>query len=169
MSCQKLRHLREGIRANARQNKGAVVHARWRDHHPEASHCPGLLVNAVAIAPKAIRGDFTSDSFRSLVQIGDFSTERTEADRIFSRYIKGDSNQRRLTEDEVIENFTAIGECKLQSFVDVDDFTRILSYAIQVIGVGSARKMGYGRGVVVSPKLDTPLDFSGKKKEVVLQ
>lgn len=122
----------------------------------------GMLVQTVKRAPKPIRGKFDEDSFRSLVCITDFATSKTDKDELFERYVKHDAtNQRRFQSDEVIKDFEATGTVTLRDEVDQDDFVRLLTYAVQVVGVGSCRKMGYGRGDVISPTLRNPLDFKG--------
>ncbi len=78
-------------------------------------------------------------------------SDRTAADGVFDRYVKLEkSNMRNRQRNEFIENFTATGTVSIPSDVKVEDVRRLLEYAIEDIGVGASRKMGYGRGVVVS-------------------
>ena len=111
----------------------------------------GCLVEAVGRAPKNLRGRFDKDSFRHLVQMSDFVTDKTAADGVFDRYVKLEkTTMRNRQRNEFIEEFTATGTLSIPSDVKVEDVRRLLDFAIEDIGVGASRKMGYGRGVVVS-------------------
>ena len=111
----------------------------------------GCLVEAVGRAPKNLRGRFDKDSFRHLVQVGDFVTNKTAADGVFDRYVKLEkSNMRNRQCNEYVENFTATGTISIPTNVKTEDVQRLLEYAIEDIGVGASRKMGFGRGTVVS-------------------
>ncbi len=114
-------------------------------------HLAGALVQTVLNVPKSVRGKFTADSFRHLVRLSDFSTEKSEHDTIFDRYVKLEtSNQRSRQQNYVIEHFEATGTIEVIKDVKVEDFRRLLAVALEDTGVGAARKMGYGRGEVVS-------------------
>jgi hypothetical protein len=111
----------------------------------------GCLVEAVGRAPRNLRGRFDKDSFRHLVQMSDFVTDKTASDGVFDRYVKLEkSNMRSRQRNEYVESFTAKGTVSIPSDVKVEDVRRLLEYAIEDIGVGASRKMGFGRGVVVS-------------------
>ena len=120
----------------------------------------GALVQTIGGAPKALRGEFTKDNFRSMVQIGDFETELTEKSGVFSRFVKLESsNQRSFQENEFIgeyldsgEPFTATGSINIPK---ADDKTlqvvkSLFSVAVRDVGVGAARKMGFGRGEIIA-------------------
>jgi hypothetical protein len=111
----------------------------------------GCLVEAVGRATKNLRGRFEKDSFRHLVQLSDFVTDKTVADGVFDRYVKLEkSNMRNRQRNEFIQEFTATGTVSIPSDVKVADLRRLMDFAIEDIGVGASRKMGFGRGVVVS-------------------
>jgi hypothetical protein len=81
---------------------------------------------------------------------------------VFERYVKhASTNQRRFQSDEVIKDFEAIGTVTLREEVEEEAFLKLLTYGVQVIGVGSCRKMGYGRGEALEPRLKNPLNFKG--------
>lgn len=115
-------------------------------------HMSGCLIQACNSSPPA-GAKFRAAQFRSLVQISDFVTDRREKDTVFERFIlptdgKGNklSNQRRLTSNEVIENFVARGTMTFDpSDVKEDSLVALLTYAGKYIGIGSSRLMGYGR------------------------
>jgi hypothetical protein len=114
-------------------------------------HLAGMLVNAVCAAPAAVRGKFDRDSFRHYVRIGDFVTDRTGKDTVFDRYVKSDAtNQRRRTISEVIEDVEAAGTVELHNKFKIKDLENILTFGLSETGVGACRKMGYGRGVILS-------------------
>jgi len=133
---------RQWYRANGDES-GAIIIPRHQ--------LSGALVQACRTAPAGAR--FNEDQFRSLVQLSDFTTEKTTADTVFRRFVmpktgKGAplSNQRALRENEVIENFPAVGTL---TFIDDDVKQKavldLLRYAGKYVGVGASRKMGYGR------------------------
>ena len=115
----------------------------------------GGLVQTIGTAPKALRGTFSRDNFRALVQIGDFVTDRKRADGVFSRFVKlENSNQRNFQENEFIgeyiqgDPFTAVGAI---AFDDRQEQTvkALFSSLLANVGVGASRKMGFGRGQIV--------------------
>lgn len=115
----------------------------------------GALVQAIAGAPKALRGLFSKDNFRALVQIGDFVTDRRERSGVFDRFVKLEgSNQRSRQANEYIgvyldegEPFTASGIIVCEE-KQAETVKSLLAEAVQNIGVGAARKMGFGRGII---------------------
>jgi hypothetical protein len=112
-------------------------------------HLAGCLVQTVKTAPAAIRGKFDADSFRHHVRLSDFVTDKTEKDSLFDRYVKNDAtNQRRRSISEVIEDFEAVGSVELSDKFKLKDFENLLTYALSETGLGSCRKMGFGRGLV---------------------
>lgn len=122
----------------------------------------GAFVQTVGTSPKALRGAFEKDSFRSVVQVGDFVTEKTAPDGVFSRYVKLEtSNMRSLQENEFIGNcsmasvfgkeFPAVGTLSIPEDADekfVGTLKRVFIAALGEVGIGAARKMGFGRGVL---------------------
>lgn len=115
----------------------------------------GGIVQAIGGAPKALRGKFDRDNFRALVQISDFLTDLTEPSGVFVRFVKLEgSNQRSCQRNQYIgcylghgEPFEAVGriDCGPK---DVDTVKSLLTAVIETIGIGAARKMGFGRGTV---------------------
>lgn len=117
-------------------------------------HFSGCLVQAVKSSPAGTR--MPQDQLRSLLQISDFVSEKKDTDVVFERFVlptdgKGNplSNQRRLTKNDVIHNFTATGTINFDK-TDVKETSvkDLLVYAGKYVGVGASRKMGYGRFVV---------------------
>lgn len=118
----------------------------------------GALVQTIGTAPKALRGEFNRDNFRALVQIGDFLTDRTKADGVFGRFVKLDgSNQRSWQENEYIGcyldsggPFIASGTIAVDGDKRADTIKALLTAAVETVGIGAARKMGFGRGRIVT-------------------
>jgi hypothetical protein len=114
----------------------------------------GALVQTIGTAPKALRGQFDRDNFRALVQIGDFTTDRTAADGVFSRFVKLEgSNQRSWQENEFIgcyldkgEPFEASGTIAVENEKQAETVKALLAAVVEQVGIGAARKMGFGRG-----------------------
>lgn len=115
----------------------------------------GGIVQAIGGAPKALRGQFDRDNFRALVQIGDFLTTKTTHDGVFARFVKLEgSNQRSFQSNEYIgeyldagEPFEAIGTIAVEAKAE-ETVHSLLSATVEMIGIGAARKMGFGRGQV---------------------
>ncbi len=111
----------------------------------------GCLVQACRSAPAGCR--FVQEQLRSLLTVSDFVTDKKHGDKVYERFVlptdaKGHllSNQRRLTKNEVIIDFTAVGTiCFDKSDTSEKSVKELLTYAGKYIGVGSCRKMGYGR------------------------
>lgn len=105
------------------------------------------LVQAVASAPAGSR--FPADDLRSKLRLGTFRTGKFKHDCTFERYIKPkESGQRRFQSNEVIKDFDATGT--LQTIYDEDAVKHLMDHACFFVGIGAARKMGYGRGRVLS-------------------
>jgi hypothetical protein len=122
----------------------------------------GALVQCIGGSPKALRGNFTKDNFRALVQIGDLETDRKEKSGVFGRFVKLEgSNQRSWQENEYIGQYLDAGEPfsarGVLSIPNGDDKTEqtvksLFVATVKNIGVGAARKMGFGRGEVLEWK-----------------
>jgi hypothetical protein len=114
-------------------------------------HLAGCLVQTVKTAPAAIRGKFDADSFRHHVRISDFATDKKVKDELFDRYVKNEAtNQRRRSISEVITDFPCVGTVEINEMFKEKDFHNLLTYALSETGLGSCRKMGYGRGSIMS-------------------
>ena len=117
----------------------------------------GAFVQVVKQSPKALRGDFSAENFRALVQIGDFETDRNTADGVFGRFVKLEtSNQRSWQENEYIgiyldngATFLAVGTIAMHEKLE-KTVKSLLESALANVGVGASRKMGFGRGRIVS-------------------
>jgi len=120
----------------------------------------GMLVQTIGNAPKALRGVFTKDNFRSFCQIGDLTTDRRDKDGVFSRFVKNEnSNMRRLQVDEFIGRYLAVGSdqeifasgtMSLAEAAKPQTLKALVEVGIATIGLGSCRKMGFGLGQLVS-------------------
>lgn len=118
----------------------------------------GGIVQAIASSPKALRGPFDKDNFRAMVAIGDFTTDRSQADGVFGRFVKLESsNQRSWQENEYVgqyldngEPLTAEGTIDIHDARNADTVKALLSAVLERVGIGAARKMGFGRGKVLT-------------------
>lgn len=116
----------------------------------------GCLVQAVKSAPAGAR--IPGDSLRSLLQLSDFTTGKMKMDEKFKRFVRPSdgtgkplSNQRSLRCNEVIKNFEATGTISVDTTAVAkpeESIGKLLDHAGKFIGVGAARKMGYGRFTV---------------------
>ena len=114
----------------------------------------GAIVQTIGSAPKALRGQFDRDNFRALIHLGDFATDRTEPDGVFARFVKLEgSNQRSFQENEYLgcyldkgEPFHATGTIAVADAKQSDTVKALLAAAVEMTGLGAARKMGFGRG-----------------------
>jgi hypothetical protein len=107
----------------------------------------GCLVETIGRTPKAVHGKYNADSFRHHVQVSDFVTDRTEKDGVFDRYVKLEgSNKRDHQVNECLRDFVATGTLSVASDAKSDDLRRLLTYALEEVGVGASRKMGFGFG-----------------------
>ena len=113
----------------------------------------GMLVEtSKRINKSAIGTKFEPDNLRSEIVISDFVTELLPtAAKLYSRYVRNEkTNMRRLQEDPYVENFDATGTVELTTEVKPDHAKALITQGLKKIGLGSARKMGYGRGEMVS-------------------
>lgn len=111
----------------------------------------GCLVETIGRSTKNLRGHFTKDSFRHHVQLSDLRTGKFERDGVFDRYVKLEtSNMRSRQVNEYISDFLASGTVNVDVDVKVSDLSRLFAHAFAEIGVGAARKMGFGRGDLIT-------------------
>jgi len=111
-----------------------------------------FLRSTVHEAPSSVRAIDKDQINNSIMLVGGFLwTEKTEANGIFSRFVKGqDSNERRRQEDAYISDFTARGEMEVdESSVNPEALRKMLEWGGKYKGIGAARPMGYGRFAVV--------------------
>ena len=108
------------------------------------------LVEACKVSPTAVIQSKLADCLRAMMIVSDFVTKKTKCDEIFKRYIRGESNQPRYTESEVINNFDAIGTIDFDvSVFNLKTVTELFNYQLKYTGLGASRKMGYGRSNLV--------------------
>lgn len=131
---------RQWYRVNNDDNTAEIIIPRH--------HIAGACVQTIGISPKALRGGYDKDNFRSLVQISDFTTGKTESDGQFDRYVKRDGNMRAHEVNDYIEDFTASGTLRMFDIEKPDVLQRLFEHTITITGTGACRKMGYGRGEV---------------------
>uniref|UniRef100_A0A6M3XZY7 CRISPR-associated protein n=2 Tax=viral metagenome TaxID=1070528 RepID=A0A6M3XZY7_9ZZZZ len=114
-------------------------------------HLAGALVQTVNTTPASVKGKYKVDSFRASVRLSDFVTEKIEKDSVFGRFVKLEkSNQRSWQENESILEFEAIGTIEIADGEKTEGIERLFAWCLSEVGVGAARKMGYGRGHVLS-------------------
>lgn len=132
---------------------------------PRHQICGGL-VQTVRTQPKALRGAYDEDSFRAVVQVSDFVTDRKPVDaKIYSREVCPDprkSTQRQHQEHPYLENFDAYGHVIVRAGQKLGDLGRIMEHTINTVGIGAARKMGYGRGWVTKWVVRGPVSADGQ-------
>jgi hypothetical protein len=121
-------------------------------------HIAGTIVQTIGTAPKALRGIFSRDNLRALVQIGDFATTLKDSDGVFARFVKLDgTNQRNWQENGFIgqyldmgQPFEAVGVIACQDDKQIQTIKACFTQAIEDTGIGASRKMGFGRGKIIS-------------------
>ncbi len=115
----------------------------------------GCLVQATQSAPAGAK--VKKDALRSILQIGDFLTDKKKCDGVFKRYVrpsqggtgKPASHQRSLRENEFVENAMASGTVQIDAdALKMETVKALLKHAGKFVGVGASRVMGYGRFIV---------------------
>lgn len=116
----------------------------------------GMLAQASALAPSAIRLA-RPEQIRTLLTLSDFRTGKHKPDGVWERFVPVKSgtgqtlsNQRGLRADPYLSTFSAEGTVSL---IDAEHEARareFISWAGREVGVGAARKMGWGRFAIVS-------------------
>lgn len=117
----------------------------------------GALVQTIGESPKNLRGPYNKDNFRALVQISDFVTNLTQPSGVFERFVKLEgSNQRSFQKNEYIgvylekgQPFEACGTIVVEDPKQAKTVENLLVAAVERVGIGAARKMGFGRGKVL--------------------
>ena len=116
-------------------------------------HISAALVQTVKTAPSAAKAGYKEDSLRHMIQLSDFATipNAKTAMRSWERFVKLDaSNQRSLQKNEVMENFECAGVAMVHHETKIKDLETLFAWMVEEVGVGASRKMGYGRGDLVS-------------------
>lgn len=115
-----------------------------------AHHLHGFIAATATLAPAAVRLA-RAEQIRTLLECSDFSTGKDKADGIYERFVRNPlTNQRRLQTNEYISEFKASGQIRLVN----DDLEKqakdFFVFGGREVGVGSCRKMGWGRFEVAS-------------------
>ncbi|MGH2610212.1 MAG: hypothetical protein ACRDHF_14115 [Tepidiformaceae bacterium] len=114
----------------------------------------GMIGQGADMAPSAVRLA-RPEQIRTLIQCSDFRTGKTKPDGVWERFVPVKSgtgqtlsNQRGLRSDPYISNVTASGSIRLASEDTEPRARQFIAWAGQEIGVGAARKLGWGRFVI---------------------
>lgn len=108
------------------------------------------------------------DQVRSRIGFTPLTTDKRQGDGVYSRFATVTagtgaklSNQRALRESHYITDFTAVGTLTFSpEFVDPDTLRKAIEWGGRHVGMGAARKMGWGRfGLVGFDVLDTVEDI----------
>jgi len=114
------------------------------------------LANANSVAPSKLR----LDNLRVAVRASDFGTNKEKPDGVWERFAVVTSgtgaklsNQRGLRRSHFICDFAATGTLDHdEGMVKPDSLLALVRYAGHYVGIGSSRKMGWGRfGVEAAP------------------
>jgi hypothetical protein len=105
----------------------------------------GFMAATAAICPAALRVA-KAEQIRTLAEWSDLRTGRAQGDGVYERFVRNPlTNQRRLETNSYIAKFTAEGELRLVN-ADLEKRVReFIAYGGEEIGIGAARKMGWGR------------------------
>lgn len=111
----------------------------------------GLVGQAAALAPSSVRLA-KAEQIRTLLSFEDLRTGRYKHDGTWERFVPVKngtgqilSNQRSLRVDDYLSSFTATGVLALVNEELLAKAKLFLAWAGHEIGVGAARKMGWGR------------------------
>lgn len=115
----------------------------------------GLLAQAADLAPAVVR-PVRVDQIRTVIELSDFRTGRFEASGVYERYVPVKSgtgqtlsNQRSLRSDPYLADVTATGTVRVAQDDLAPRIRQFIEWAGAEIGVGAARKMGWGRFRIV--------------------
>lgn len=138
----------------------ALVEAAARPFHTDdAGHViiPSSKVLAFLVATtdqlRSASKPCPPDQVRSRIRASDWVTEKTQPDGVWERYAvvasgtgQKLSNQRGLRRSSYVRGFAATGEMSLNpEFVKPDVLRRAIEWGGVNVGIGAARKMGWGR------------------------
>lgn len=116
-----------------------------------------FLVNTTDMVRSASR-PCTTEQIRSLIKVTDWHTSKKKPDGAWERFVVVSagtgqklSNQRGFRRSEYISNFEASGEVQIEpQFVKPDTLRNLIAWGGENIGIGAARKMGWGRFELVN-------------------
>lgn len=128
---------REAVKPFYTTNTGEIV--------IPAHHFHGFLGATAALAPAAVRLA-KPDNIRTIIECSDFATGKMKPDGIYERFVRNPlTNQRRLQTNEYIADVTAKGQVRLVNDDMFDSAREFFAFGGREIGIGAARKMGWGR------------------------
>ena len=112
----------------------------------------GCLAQAASLVSSATRVA-KPEHIRTVLHVSDLATGKRAPDGVWERYVTVKagtgaklSNQRGFRSNEFIENFSATGSIAFSpDMAEAKKVRRFLDVAGQEIGIGAARKMGWGR------------------------
>uniref|UniRef100_A0A6M3LCB3 Uncharacterized protein n=1 Tax=viral metagenome TaxID=1070528 RepID=A0A6M3LCB3_9ZZZZ len=111
----------------------------------------GALVQTCNVSPSSVIKTSWAENLRTILRLEPWRTGKVQADKVFARYVKGESNQRRYQESPEIDDFDAHGEIRFDpDVIKPPKVEALLKYALCNVGIGACRKMAYGRGEFVS-------------------
>ena len=123
------------------------------------------LVHAAKTAPAGAKID--PENLRSVVRCSEPRTGCTKASGRYERYVRSeDSNQRRFTTNEYLgqhpeqsikgeRSITCTGKVKFDNTaIKKETVEKLISHALANCGIGTTRKMGCGRGRLISLEIN---------------
>ena len=111
---------------------------------------PASPVAPAAQAPAAIR-PAKPEQIRTILEWGDLPTGKFKADGLWERFVRNPlTNQRRLQSSQYIEEVRATGTLAIHDAAQEKKIREFVAWAGREMGVGAARKMGWGRFVIVA-------------------
>ena len=114
----------------------------------------GFMANVAALAPSAIRLA-KPEQIRNVIEWGDLRTGKSKPDGMWDRFVRNPlTNQRRLQSSNYIADFQASGSLQLIDEDQEKKAREFIAWGGREVGVGAARKMGWGRFDVITWKAD---------------
>jgi hypothetical protein len=108
----------------------------------------GCMGATAAVAPAAVRLA-KPEQIRTFIEWQDLETGKHKADGQYSRFVRNPlTNQRRLEVNDYIEDFLATGTLWLTAEDREKRAREFIAFGGREIGLGAARKMGWGRFVL---------------------
>jgi hypothetical protein len=105
----------------------------------------GFMAAAAALAPAAMRLA-RAEQIREAAEWSDLTTGKHKADGTYERFVRNPlTNQRRLQSNDYIATFDAVGTVRLTNDEQEKRAREFIAWGGREIGVGAARKMGWGR------------------------
>lgn len=115
-----------------------------------AHHMHGFMASAAALAPAAIRLA-KPEQVRTLAEWEDLRTGKHKPDDKWERFVRNPlTNQRRLQVNDFIADVTATGTLRLVNDDTQKKAREFIAFGGTEVGVGAARKMGWGRFTIVA-------------------